>query len=247
MRDLAAQLRDLLDEARGDELVLVVGHEEHRLDMGIEAVVHAGHLELVFEIGDGAQAAHDHRGADLHGKMHEEVVEGAHLDALARLGIDQLRDLLLHDGDAVLAGEERALADVLRHADHQPVDDLGRAQDDVGVAVGDRVERARINADARLAHADSPCCGIVPSSSIAPFSPFSPTSAATDTTRSPSSTLNTVTPPLRRRRMLMSPTGTRITMPLFVTCMSLSLSAAGNTATVINQLYLMRIDGGQAR
>src|SRR6266851_10218709 len=50
MRDVAAQFADLLDEARGDELVAVGGHQEHGLDVRVEAGVYAGHLELVFEI-----------------------------------------------------------------------------------------------------------------------------------------------------------------------------------------------------
>src|SRR5919204_5111342 len=50
MRDVAAQRADLLHKTRGDELEAVGGHQEHGLDPRIEPRVHAGHLELVFEI-----------------------------------------------------------------------------------------------------------------------------------------------------------------------------------------------------
>src|ERR1700731_2500731 len=53
MRDVAAERADLLDEARGDELKAVGGHQEHGLDPRVEPGIHAGHLELVFEIGHG--------------------------------------------------------------------------------------------------------------------------------------------------------------------------------------------------
>src|SRR5438874_12702340 len=53
MRDVAAERADLLHETRGDELKTVGGHQKHGLDPGIEPGVHAGHLELVFEIRHG--------------------------------------------------------------------------------------------------------------------------------------------------------------------------------------------------
>jgi hypothetical protein len=36
MRNLAAQDADLLDQARGDELMAVRGHHEHDLDLRVE-------------------------------------------------------------------------------------------------------------------------------------------------------------------------------------------------------------------
>src|SRR6267378_1339070 len=55
LRDVAAERRDLPHQRRGDEHVLLGGREEDRLHLGIEAAVHAGELELVFEVGHGAQ------------------------------------------------------------------------------------------------------------------------------------------------------------------------------------------------
>jgi hypothetical protein len=52
-----------------------IGHQEDGLDVGIEALVHRRHLEFVFEVGDGAQAAHDHRGVQFLGEMHQQAGE----------------------------------------------------------------------------------------------------------------------------------------------------------------------------
>src|SRR4051794_2105738 len=42
MGDVAAQPADLLDKTRGDELVAVGGHQEHRLDLGVQPRIHPG-------------------------------------------------------------------------------------------------------------------------------------------------------------------------------------------------------------
>ena len=83
-RDVAAQQGDFLDEAGGDELVVFARHQEHGLDVRLQAVVHAGHLELIVEIGHRAQAAHDHAGADLAGEIDQQRVERLHLDLRCR-------------------------------------------------------------------------------------------------------------------------------------------------------------------
>src|SRR5271165_2058371 len=64
MRNIAAQCADLFDKARRDKLVAVGGHQKHGLDVGVEPGVHAGHLELVLEIGNGAQTADNDAGTD---------------------------------------------------------------------------------------------------------------------------------------------------------------------------------------
>ena len=58
--DVAAEAGDLLDERRADVVVALVGHEEHGVDAGREPAVHVRELELVLEVGEGAQAADDH-------------------------------------------------------------------------------------------------------------------------------------------------------------------------------------------
>src|SRR5215469_4554055 len=118
-------------------------------------------------------------------------------------------DLGLDDCDALFGREQRPFARVACNTDDQPVDNLSCAQNDVNVPVGDRIEGPRINSDVRRAH-------YFPPASPSPFSPVS-ARCATDTTRAPSSSVNTRTPPLPLRRMLISCTGVRITVPSLVT------------------------------
>ena len=56
--------------------MLGIGHQEHGFDVGIEPLVHADHLEFVFEVGDRAQPAHDDLRADFPGVMDQQRVEG---------------------------------------------------------------------------------------------------------------------------------------------------------------------------
>ena len=60
-RHIAAQPGDFLDQFRGNRLPPRIGHQEHRLDAGIQRAVHADHLEFILEIRHRAQAADDDR------------------------------------------------------------------------------------------------------------------------------------------------------------------------------------------
>ncbi len=86
------------------------------------------------------------------GKTHQQRVEGAHLDPLG-IAVFEMGDLVADDLDPLVGGEQRALAVVAGDADDQPVDDPGGSADNVRMAVGDRVEGAGIDPDARLGHA----------------------------------------------------------------------------------------------
>src|SRR6516165_1351557 len=102
-------------------------------------------------------------------------------------------DLVANDLDALVGGEQRPLPIVANNTDNQPVDDLDRSPDNIGVSVGDRVEGAGIDPDPRLGHVSpSLACWFDAESSKplpSPFSSATSGSRATDTTRSPSPTL----------------------------------------------------------
>src|SRR5205823_15075198 len=51
--DRPAIARDLLDQFGRDRLQRHVGHQEDGLDRVVQLLVHARHLELIFEVGDG--------------------------------------------------------------------------------------------------------------------------------------------------------------------------------------------------
>ena len=58
-----AELEDLLHEPRREVRVALGRHHEDGLDARVQAPVHERHLELVLEVGDRAEAAHDDRRA----------------------------------------------------------------------------------------------------------------------------------------------------------------------------------------
>src|SRR5207248_9330498 len=141
--------------------------------------------------------------------MHQEIVEGPHLDFAVAGRQFEGRDLSLDHRHAFVDIEERPLADVGRDADDQPIDQARRPADDVGMAIGDGIEGARVDRDTRLGH-------LPPSAS-----PAGSSSArwATETTRSPSATLNNTTPWVLRPTMRISWTGQRMSWPPSVTSM----------------------------
>src|SRR6478752_5933328 len=58
----AVELGDFFHDARAEVRIFGIGHHENRLDALVELTVRGSHLQLVFEIRDGADAAHDHLG-----------------------------------------------------------------------------------------------------------------------------------------------------------------------------------------
>ena len=95
------------------------GHEEHGFDAGLHARVHARHLELVVEVADRAQAAHDHRGTAVLGETHEESFDRAHVDRRQAVVPGQPGKLAAQHLDALVEAEERPLAGVDRDSDDE--------------------------------------------------------------------------------------------------------------------------------
>ena len=88
------------------------------------------HLEFVFEVGDRAQPADDHARADLLGEMDQQRVERLHRDRGAAVARER-RGLAAQHRDALLDGERLRLRRIVGDADHQMIDQLHRALDDV--------------------------------------------------------------------------------------------------------------------
>src|SRR5262249_11845549 len=149
--DRRPERRDLLDEARGDVGIALVGHHEHRLHALAQLAVHQRHLELVLEIGHRAEAAHDAVGLLALDQVDDEPVERGDAQAVhsRRALVDQLEPLL----DA----EQRLLRGVRADGDDQLVEDAQAALDEVQVAVVDGVEHAGIHR--ALAHENPPLDG----------------------------------------------------------------------------------------
>ena len=71
-------------------------HDEKRLQLLVQLVVERRHLELVLEVGDGAQSLHHGLGTHATGEVDEQLVE--RLDA----HVGQITRDLLHKGHSLL-------------------------------------------------------------------------------------------------------------------------------------------------
>src|SRR5579884_148197 len=134
---VAAEGRDLLHTARGDEAHLGARHHVHRLDLGRQRPVELVHLELPLEIRDDPEALDDRLRLPPAREVDDELPKDVDLDVVeARKGVAE-------EFDPLLDREGRLL--VVRHPDHahhDAVEDPGRARDHVDVAVRDGVVRA---------------------------------------------------------------------------------------------------------
>jgi hypothetical protein len=132
---VAAERGDLLHQAGGQVPDLRRGRHEERLDAG-QLAVHLGHLQLVLEVADGAQALDDHRDAVVAAVVHQQPLEAVDGDVghVAQGVAEQLH--------ALLDGEQPGLAGVHQDRDDEFVVQRRGAHDHVDMTVGDRVERA---------------------------------------------------------------------------------------------------------
>ena len=101
--------------------------------------VHAGHLELVLEVGNGAQSAHDDAPVLFTHEILQQPGETAHADVRI-VTQDFARDL-----DAFLDGKEGLLSAAVRNADHHPVKQTGGTTHQILVSAGEGIERSRID------------------------------------------------------------------------------------------------------
>ena len=127
-----------LDDGGADEQPLVVGHQEHGLDVALQAAVHEGQLEFVFEVRDGAQTAQDGTGPALGRVFHGQAGEGLHQDAVV------VAHGLAGHGHAFFLGEEGELGRIVGHGHHDLVEDGQAAADEGQMPVGQGIEGAGI-------------------------------------------------------------------------------------------------------
>ena len=147
---------DLPDTTRAQEAVLGRGHHEDCFDVGRQLPIELRHGELVLEVGDGAQALEDDVRVPPAGELHDELVEAVDDDVVVP------GERLAQEDLSLLRREQRRLA--LRDLDEADDDaaELGcAARDDVEVAHGHGVERARTDGGDVAGHqcADSPSAG----------------------------------------------------------------------------------------
>src|SRR5581483_5442278 len=132
--DRSAETDDLLHQPRTDIGVSFGRHHEHSLDLRAELAVHQGHLQLVFVIADGANAAENDRGIHLLGVFHQQALEGVHPHVVVVCG-----SFLQHVA-AFRQREERVLFRVTQDRHYQLFKNFAASRDQVEVAVGERIE-----------------------------------------------------------------------------------------------------------
>ena len=119
---------------------------------GPEPPVHQRHLQLELEVRHGPQAAHDHRGL-LRARRSRPAGRRTSRPRRSAYSRNTSRAIV----HALLGREQRVLLGVAQDRHDDAVEQPRAAQDDVDVAVGQRIERPRIDrhAFAGRAHASS--------------------------------------------------------------------------------------------
>ncbi len=118
---------------------MVRGRQEDALHFRGQSAVHVRQLEFVFEVGDRTQATQDDGGALFPDEVGQQVAEtgDGHVGQVGRCLSDQFT--------AFFEVEEGLLLGVVGDGDDDFVEHAAGAFDEVGVAVGDWVEGARID------------------------------------------------------------------------------------------------------
>lgn len=134
---LSAGAIDLFDQATGEVGITLVGHHEYAFDIRRQLTVGHGHRIFVFEVGDRAHTAQEHRHALFACKLDHQTAEAddLHWHALA---------FRLEHGDAFLHREQRALGAVCGNRHQQAPEQLHTTLDQVHVAEGDGIEGAGV-------------------------------------------------------------------------------------------------------
>jgi len=132
-------LGDFAHDGARDELVLIRGRHEERLDIGQQVAVHAGHLEFVLEVGHGAQAAHDDGGVLFAHKVLQQARKAPDL----HVGV--VAQDFFGDFHALVDGEEGFFVAAVRDADDDLVEQACGTAYQIFVAPGERVESARVD------------------------------------------------------------------------------------------------------
>ena len=154
-RHVATEAGDLLDQARADVAVGDRGHEEDRVDVRREDPVVVGQLHLGLEVADRAQAADDGRRAALAGRSRRSGRRTT-ATSIRSGGAPASPRASRMTAIRVSTGSSGVLRGLARTATITRSKTFAVAGDDVEVAVGDRVERARVDRDAHASSVVSP-------------------------------------------------------------------------------------------
>jgi hypothetical protein len=130
---------ELVDRARRDEGFLFAGHEEDHIDIGIGEFVGGCQLEFVFEVADGSQTADQMLGPDFLAIIDGEARIEIHFD------VGEIFDRLFHHRQTLFDREGALLGGLTAKSKMTSSKTPKRAFQDIEMAIGDRIETARIN------------------------------------------------------------------------------------------------------
>jgi hypothetical protein len=143
VRDVAPQAGDLTNQAGTEKGEMQGRNQEHGFETLVQLAVHQRHLELVFEIADGAKTAYHEVGTDVSGKIDQQAVKRLDIDPI--LAGNDLRE----EGDALAEREERLLALDICHSDDQSIDEMEAPGNQIFMALRRRIEGPGIYRDSR--------------------------------------------------------------------------------------------------
>src|SRR3954449_1009486 len=141
--DVAAENRDLPHQRRRDEHVLLGGRHEERFQVRVETAVHAGELELVFEIRYRAQPAQYHTGALMAHEIDQPAAEADHMHVF------YIAEHCARDLDPLVEREIGFLGVARSDPEDERIEEPAGAAHDLLVAAGERIKRSRVD---RLDH-----------------------------------------------------------------------------------------------
>ena len=119
--------------------MLLGWREKHGFHGFGEVAVHRRELELVFEVGHRAQAAHDGFEAVPPGEIHgEPIVAGDRY-------FGQIAQNLARELDPLIEGEQRGFPRTRRDRDDYPIEQAHAPPHQLLVSAGDRVKSARVH------------------------------------------------------------------------------------------------------
>ena len=139
---------DLANKLRAQVAIGLPGQHKNGFQARLEFAIHQRHLQFVFVVRNSADAAKDHASAAFASVIDEQSFEHIHFDVRPFLG-----DFAQHL-HALGHAEQRLLFRVAEHGHDQEIEHFLAALDQIQVAVGDRVKRARIDGNGSF-HCDS--------------------------------------------------------------------------------------------
>src|SRR5690606_19400572 len=131
---LSTEQGNFTDKRAGNKLVLIGRRHEQRFYVGQQVAIHAGHLKLIFEVGYGAQAAHDDAGVFLAYIILEQAAKA--LDRDIRIVTQNCFGNL----QALYDRKQRILARADSDANHNMIKQPGCASNQNLVAARERIK-----------------------------------------------------------------------------------------------------------